>query len=96
MGSRALIWQPKLPPAKWEVTELDDARRAFSWMTFGRGMRLLARHWVEDAGNDSRATLSIHFSGFLGPLFARLTRAINHRYLDLEAKGLKNYIEAGT
>ena len=42
-----------------------------------------------DSGNGSRATLSIRFSGLLGPLFARLTRKLNERYLALEASGLK-------
>jgi uncharacterized membrane protein len=91
--SGALIWQPKLPPAKWKVIELDEVRRSFTWETWGPGMRLQARHWVEEAGNHSRAVLSIQFSGFLGPLFARLTRDLNHRYLALEANGMKDYIE---
>ena len=52
-------------------------------------MRLQARHWVEETGKTSRATLSLQFSGLLGPLFARLTRNLNHRYLALEAKGLQ-------
>ena len=94
LGSRAVIRQPKLPPAKWKLIELDDARRTFSWVTFGPGMQLIARFWVEEAGSDSRVTLSIQFSGFLGPLFARLTRDLNYRYLDLEAKGLRDHVEA--
>ena len=65
VGSRALIRQPKLLPARWQVTELDDAARSFTWMTRGPGMRLTARHWVEDNGAVSRATLSIQFSGLL-------------------------------
>jgi len=56
-------------------------------------MRLQARHSVEGTGNTSRATLSIQFSGLLGPLFARVTRSLNHRYLALEAKGLKERSE---
>jgi hypothetical protein len=56
-------------------------------------MRLRARHWVEDNGRRSRATLSIQFSGFLGPLFARVTRKLNERYLALEAKGLRERSE---
>jgi uncharacterized membrane protein len=93
VGSRAIIWQPKLLPAKWRVTELDDSRKLFTWETRGPGMRLQARHWVEGAGNTSRATLSIQFSGLLGPLFARLTRNLNDRYLALEAKGLRERSE---
>jgi energy-coupling factor transporter transmembrane protein EcfT len=56
-------------------------------------MRLQASHWVEETGNTSRATLSIRFSGLLGPLFARLTRNLNDRYLALEAKGLRESSE---
>jgi hypothetical protein len=89
VGSRVVLSQPKLPPAKWKVTELDDARRCFTWETWSPGMRLRARHWVEETGKTSRATLSLQFSGLLGPLFARLTRNLNHRYLALEAKGLQ-------
>ena len=88
VGSRVLIWQPKLLPAKWRVTELDDSRKSFTWETRGPGMRLQARHWVEAMGGTSRATLSIQFSGLLGPLLASLTRKLNDRYLALEAKGL--------
>jgi len=93
VGSRIVVWQPKLPPAKWKVTELDDVRRSFTWETRSPGMRLQARHWVEETGNTSRATLSIRFSGPLGPLFARLTRNLNNRYLALEAKGLRECSE---
>jgi uncharacterized membrane protein len=90
VGSRALIWQPKLLTAIWRVTELDDSRKSFTWETRGPGLRLRARQCVEAAGRASRATLSIQFSGLLGPLFAGLTRNLNDRYLALEAKGLVN------
>lgn len=53
-------------------------------------MRVQARHWIEETGNTSRAILSIRFSGLLGPLFARLTRNLNDRYLALEAKASGN------
>jgi uncharacterized membrane protein len=93
VGSRAVIWQPKLLPAKWEVTELDDGGRMFAWVTRGPGMRLTARHSVEATLDGSRATLSIQFSGTLGGFFAWLTRNLNERYLALEAAGLKERTE---
>ena len=93
VGRRAVVHQPKLLPARWEVSELDDGRRSFTWATRGPGMRLDARHWVEARGAVSRVTLSITFSGPLGPLFARLTRKLNDRYLALEAAGLKQRSE---
>jgi uncharacterized membrane protein len=94
-GSRAIIWQPKLLPAKWEVTQLDDLQRSFTWITRAPGMLLEARHRVEDLGGRSRAVLSLQFSGPLGPLFARLTSNLNDRYLALEAGGLKQRSESG-
>jgi uncharacterized membrane protein len=96
VGSRVLIRQPSLPTAKWQVTALNEEERSFAWLTRGPGMRLHARHWVEDNGRGSRATLSIQFSGFLGPLFATVTRKLNERYLALEAKGLKERSEGST
>ena len=93
VGSRALIHQPKLPPAEWQVTELDEGGRSFTWVTHSPGVRVTARHSVEATGAGSKATLSLEFSGLLGSLVARLTRRLNERYLALEAKGLKERSE---
>jgi len=89
VGSRALIRQPKLAPAKWRVTELDEPGRSFAWVSWGPGVRVVARHWVEACGEGSRAKLSLRFSGVLGGLFAYFMRGLNERYLALEAQGLK-------
>lgn len=95
IGSRARIRQPKLPPAEWQVTELDQGR-SFTWITCRLGVRVTARHRVEANEGGSRARLSIQFSGVLGPLVARLTRDLNERYLALEARGLRERSEAST
>ncbi len=92
VGSRARIRQPKLPPAEWRVTELDDGR-SFTWVTRGPGVRVTARHWVEANEGGSRATLSLRFSGLFGPLVARLTRGLNERHVALEARGLRERSE---
>jgi hypothetical protein len=93
VGTRAIIRQPKLPPAKWRVTELDEGGRNFTWVNWAPGVRVIAQHWVEASGTGSRATLSLRFSGVLAPLLALITRALNYRYLALEAKGLKQRCE---
>ena len=95
VGNRAIVRQPKLLPARWQITELEEGR-SFSWITRGPGILVTARHSIEDAANGTRATLSLDFSGPLGPLCARLTRGLNARYLDLEARGLKKHAEAGS
>jgi uncharacterized membrane protein len=93
VGSRAIIRQPKLPPAKWRVTELDEPRRSFTWVSWGPGLRVNARHCVEAFGEGSRATLSLRFSGVLAGLFGYVLRELNWRYLALEAEGLKQRSE---
>jgi uncharacterized membrane protein len=95
MGTRAMVRQPKLLPACWQITELEEGR-SFTWITRRPGILVTARHSIEGATNCSRAMLSLDFSGPLGPLCARLTRGLNARYLDLEARGLKKHAEAGS
>ena len=92
IGSRVRIRQPRLPPATWRITELEEGR-SFTWVTRSPGVSVTARHWVEARGNGSRATLSLRFTGLLGPLVGRLTRGLNERYLALEALGLKTRCE---
>ena len=94
VGNRAIVHQPKLLPARWQVTEIEDGR-SFTWMTVGPGILVTARHSIEGTANCSRVVLSIDFAGVLGPVVARLTRGLNTRYLDLEARGLKKHAEAG-
>ena len=88
VGTRAIVRQPKLPPAKWRVTELDESRMTFTWVSRGPGVLVIARHGVEASRKGSRATLSLQYTGILANLFAYLTRGVNDRYLALEAAGL--------
>jgi carbon monoxide dehydrogenase subunit G len=93
VGSRAIVRPPKLLPARWQITELEEGR-GFSWITRGPGISVTARHTIEGAANGSRATLSLDFSGALGPLCAPLTRGLTARYLAIEARRLKKRAEA--
>ena len=91
-GSQAWVRQPRFPPAFWTVTEVGE--HSFTWVSRAPGMVVTARHSVSQAGDGSRATLSLNFAGLLGPLFGRLTRDINNRYLAMEAAGLKRRSES--
>ena len=86
IGSRAIVRQPKFPPALWTVTHLEPGK-SFTWKSGMPGLRVHATHSVLDTGGGARATLSLRFAGALGPLFGRLTSSINERYIGLEAAG---------
>lgn len=88
IGSRAVIRQPKFPPALWKITAIDPGR-SFEWTSVAPGVRVVARHGVAPIAAGTRATLSLQYSGLFGSLIARLTKGITERYLDMEAKGLK-------
>lgn len=92
VGSRAVIRQPKFPPALWTVTAV-DGKRSFAWINRAPGIKVTARHAIETVGRVSRATLSLRYEGLLGGLVARLTRGITNRYLQMEATGLKQRSE---
>jgi len=92
LGRRYRIRQPKVPPATWTVTELDDGR-SFAWVTGTPLAWVKGRHLVESAGAATRVTLTLDFFGPLGPAVAWLTRGLNQRYIALEAGGLKRRSE---
>jgi uncharacterized membrane protein len=92
VGSRALVRQPKFPPALWTVTAIDD-RRSFTWTNRAPGIKVTAHHSIDPSGDRSKATLSLRYEGLLGGLFARMTRGITNRYLAMEANGLKKRSE---
>jgi len=92
-GSRAIVRQPKLLPARWLVTEVEEGR-GFTWVTGGPGLLVTASHSIERAGSRCQVTLSLDFSGIFGPIVARLIRGLNARYLALEAQGLKKHTES--
>jgi hypothetical protein len=87
LGSRAVIRQPKFPPALWTISAIDD--RSFTWENRAPGIKVIAHHYAEPTATGSRATLSLRYEGFLAGLLARLTRGITNRYLHMEASGLK-------
>jgi len=92
VGSRAVIRQPKFPPALWTVTAI-DGRSSFTWTNRAPGIKVVAHHSIDAKGKGSKATLSLRYEGLLGGLLARMTRGITNRYLAMEANGLKKRSE---
>jgi uncharacterized membrane protein len=92
IGSRALIRQPRFPPAVWTVTALEPGRR-FVWKSGMPGMWVYGDHSVETIPAGTRATLRLTYDGALARLMGRLTRGITNRYLAMEASGLKRRSE---
>src|SRR5262245_33503431 len=88
VGSRAVIRQPKFPPALWTITAMTPGR-SFTWENRAPGIRVIAHHFADPTATGSRATLSLRYEGMLARLLARLTRGITNRYLEMEASGLK-------
>ena len=93
IGSRARVRQPRLLPADFVVTELDEGR-SFTWVTKSAGVTATARHSVDPVPRGARASLSVEFEGVAAPIVAWMTRGLNNRYLALEAAGLKKRAEA--
>ncbi len=88
VGGRALIRQPKFPPALWTITAIAPGR-SFTWVNTAPGLRVVAHHQVEPAATGSQATLTLDLEGALGGLLGLITKGIAERYLGLEAAGLK-------
>jgi uncharacterized membrane protein len=93
VGSRALIRQPRFPPAVWKVTTLEPGRR-FVWKSGMPGLWVYGDHSVEAIPTGTRATLRLSYEGALARLMGRLTRDITNRFLEWEATGLKQRREA--
>jgi uncharacterized membrane protein len=93
VGSRAEVRQPKLRPAVWQVTQLEE-NRDFTWTTRAAGLRMKAGHLIEPSGSGgSRVALSFEISGLIAPLVSRLYGSLIEEYIAAESQGLKKRSE---
>lgn len=79
-------------PAVWEVTNIIDGH-SFTWMTRSPGLLVETYHKVQRSGTGSYVALSVTYSGPLGGFVARRLAETTHRFLELEAAGLKRRSE---
>lgn len=93
VGSRARVKQPRLAPATYEVTELDEGH-VFTWTSKAPGVHTIARHRLVPAPDGTRVELAAELSGWLaGAVSAVLGRRIQ-RYVELEAAAITAAAEA--
>ena len=94
VGSRYVVRQPKLRPATWVVTELEQPRR-FVWVAHSPSLRMTAEHTVDEISSGmSKIVLRFSFAGLLGGLVGRLYGSATKSYLAREAASLKQKVEA--
>jgi len=93
VGSEAIVWQPRLPRARWRVTEVEPGH-SFTWQTSSPGVTSVGGHSVEADGQGSVLTLTLRVTGPLArPIYA-LVRARSRRYLAMEAEGFRRTAES--
>lgn len=88
LGQRVRIKQPKLPPAVWTVTELDEGR-SWTWESTAPMVRTVATHTVEPHERGTLMSATLEQSGPLGKLIGKLAAGLTDRYLAMEAEGVK-------
>ncbi len=94
VGSRAVVRQPRLPAATWEVTELDEGR-SFTWVTRAPGSVTTGGHHVTPTGDGATLTLELDQAGPLGTVVGLALRGLVGRYVGFEAEGIKARSESG-
>lgn len=93
VGSSARVIQPKLPPAVWKVSQIENGR-GFIWESRSPGLRVIGRHWIESSGPGSHIELSVRFEGLFGGIVGAMLGKLNRQYLEWEAQGLKRRSES--
>ena len=94
LGNRYKVFQPKLQPTEWTVTELSKSN--FNWEAKSLGMHMAADHILQpvDAKQQTLLTLTFTFNGWLGRLIGNGYGKITKEYLQTEAQSLKDKVEA--
>jgi uncharacterized membrane protein len=92
LGNRYKVFQPKLQPVEWTVTELTTSN--FTWESKSTGMHMAAEHVVKAINaNQSEVTLTFAFNGWLGNLIGKIYGKMVQEYIQTEAQSLKKRVE---
>lgn len=92
LGNRYKVFQPKLQPVVWTITELNSAN--FIWESKSPGMHMVAEHVVKSINaNQAEVTLTFAFNGWLGNLTDKMYGKMTEEYVQTEAQSLKKRAE---
>jgi uncharacterized membrane protein len=93
IGLKAKVFQPKLFPAIWEITDI-NSNYSFTWITKNIGLKMTGHHTIESIANGkSVVELTMTYEGFLSKFYYKLTSSLTTKYLEMEANGLKTHCE---
>jgi uncharacterized membrane protein len=88
VGSEAIVRQPRLPPARWRVTELEPGR-TFIWETTAAGVTTAGEHVVEQDGERAVITLTLRMHGPLAWLAAVAWGGLARKHVAMELEGFR-------
>lgn len=91
-GNSATVFQPKLSPAIWTITEIVE-NESFTWKTKTMGVIITAEHNLKSNTNTTILELNVYYEGFWAGLVYILSKKMTSQYLAMEAKGFKNASE---
>jgi uncharacterized membrane protein len=94
VGSEAVVRQPRLPSARWRVTELEPDRR-FTWETSAGGVTTVGDHLVEPDGPGSKITLTLRMGGPLSGVMSLLLGGLARRHASMELEGFRSAADTG-
>ena len=93
VGSEAIVKQPRLPRARWRVTELVPGR-SFIWEMTSGGVTAVGGHIVEAAGQGSEITLTLRLHGPMARLMDAVVGRLSQRNLEMELDGFRRTAES--
>ena len=93
VGSEAIVKQPRLPWARWTVTQLQPGR-SFAWETASPGITTAGGHLVEPHEQGAMITLTLRQHGPLAWIAQLLLGRRIRRYLSKEMDGFRRTAES--
>ena len=88
VGSEAIVRQPRLPSARWRVTELEPGR-TFIWETTAAGVTTVGDHLVEQDGQRAVITITLRMHGPLAWLATAVWGGLARKHVAMELEGFR-------